>query len=209
VGLAALAVFAVAAVAYYVTPKYTRVGFQPVQPINFSHELHVGHLGLVCTHCHTHVTDSSHANVPAAQVCMNCHGGQWGNIKPFSAALAPLREAWSADRPIAWIRLHQLPDYVYFDHAVHVRRGVGCVSCHGQINEMPVVRHQEPLSMAWCLDCHRAPQHHLRPADRVMDLTWSPDEDPFFRADSRDRFIRNLMEDVGIHPPQDCSGCHR
>lgn len=209
IGLLLLAVMGATGVWYYATPKYTRVGYAPLQPVSFSHAQHVGELGLDCTYCHSHVGESPHANIPATQVCMNCHGSDRGNIKADSPALAALREAAQSGRPVPWVQLHRLPDYAYFNHAVHVRRGVSCVSCHGQINQMPVVFHAEPLSMSWCLECHRNPQEHLRPADRVTDLNWDPSQDPLFRPESREEFLQYLTKEVGIRAPTDCSGCHR
>ena len=140
--------------------------------------------------------------MPSTQTCLNCHGAALGAIKATSAALAPLRDAEATGRPLAWARVHKVPDYAYFNHAVHVRRGVSCVSCHGKINEMEVVWHTEPLTMSWCLECHRDPWPRLRPADKVTDLDWS--SDPGFAE-----VFREAMADVGIRPPQDCSGCHR
>jgi len=206
---AALLVLAVAATAYYGTPKYWRVGYEPVQPIRFSHEVHAGQLGMDCLYCHNHVGESPHSNVPSTQTCLNCHGEKWGNIRAREPAFAPLREAEATGRPIPWARVHKVPDYAYFNHAVHVRRGVSCVSCHGRINEMEVVRHVEPLSMAWCLECHRNPGPHLRPADAVTNLDWSAETDPRFKDRSRDEFVAYLLDEVGIDPPENCSGCHR
>ena len=200
--LAGLGAIVVASIAYYATPKYTRVGYEPVQPIAFSHALHAGQLGMDCTWCHTHVGQSPHANVPHLRTCMNCHGEAYGNIKSNSVALAPLREAWASGQPVPWIQIHRLPDYAYFNHAVHVRRGVGCVTCHGKVNEMPVVRHAAPLSMAWCLDCHRDPAPHLRPAGEVTNLDWVAGADA-------DAFARALIDEARINPPTSCSGCHR
>lgn len=197
-------------VAYYATPAYTRVGYAPTQPVAFSHAQHVGQLGLDCRYCHNHVGESPHSNVPSTQVCMNCHGPQWGNIKGTAASLAPLREAFAADRPLPWVKVHRVPDYAYFNHAVHVARGVSCVSCHGQINEMPVVFHSKPLTMSWCLECHRDPGPSLRPADQVTNLEWTPATDPTFGGlGTQEQFIDHLITNAGIMPPQDCSGCHR
>jgi len=208
--LAVLGVLTVAGVWYYATPSYTRVGYKPTQPIGFSHAIHVTNLGMDCRYCHNHVGQSPHSNVPATQLCMNCHGPKWGNIRATADSLAPLREAFAEDRPVPWIRIHRTPDYVYFNHAVHVGRGVSCVSCHGQVNEMPVVYHAKPLSMSWCLECHRDPQPHLRPADQVTNLEWSAKTDPNFAgAQTHAKFVDHLIKESGIHPPQDCSGCHR
>jgi len=197
---ASVGAIAVAAIAYYVTPAYTRVGYEPLQPISFSHKLHVGGLGLDCRHCHNHVGESPHANVPSTQTCLNCHGTKRGNVAGQSAALAALRDAEETGRPLAWARVHKVPDYAYFNHAVHVKRGVSCVSCHGRVDQMDVVRHVQPLSMSWCLECHRDPAPSVRPADRVFDLGWEG---------GSEEVGRRLVEAAGIQPPQDCSGCHR
>ncbi len=167
---------AVVAVAYYFTPKYTRVGYEPSQPVPFRHDLHVGQLGLDCRFCHSYVEESGHANVPTNQTCVNCHGVGLGGILADSPKLAPIQEARKTGEPIAWRRVHQLPDYAYFDHSVHVSRGVSCVSCHGKINEMEVVRHDQPLSMGWCLDCHRSPENALRPLEEIFNLDWNPED---------------------------------
>lgn len=208
-GLLIFGLMATAGVTYYATPKYTRVGYAPVQPIEYSHALHVGQLGMDCTYCHTHVGESPHSNVPSIHTCWNCHGSDRGNIKSNSAALAPLREAWQTGRPLEWVRIHNVPDYAYFNHAVHVARGVSCVSCHGQVNEMEVVIHAEPLSMAWCLDCHRNPYPNLRPADRVTDLDWQPEAAPLDQVAAWEALLEDLKQNDVIRPPEDCSGCHR
>jgi hypothetical protein len=194
----------IGAVWYYGTPKYTRVGYQPNQPINFSHAQHVGELGMDCRACHNHVEESPHANVPDLQTCMNCHGTQYGNIKGQADSLAALRTAFGGGAAVRWNRLHQAPDYAYFNHAVHVRRGVSCVECHGQINEMEIVRHDQPLTMGWCLECHRDPIERLRPADKVTDLDWRPDD-----AARHEAFLKYMEDEVGINPPVNCTGCHR
>jgi hypothetical protein len=208
--LASFACLAGVAVAYYWTPACWRVGYQPVQPIEYSHKIHVGQLGLDCRYCHTYADQSGHANVPTAQVCMNCHGRQWGNIKANSSKLAPLREAWDTGKPVPWVRIHKLADYAYFDHSVHVSRGVACVSCHGRIDEMAEVWHVEPLSMSWCLDCHRNPEPHLRSSSEVTNMQWSAelDSDPSLRK-IHDELTRYLTVEVGINPPETCSACHR
>jgi hypothetical protein len=206
---AALLLLSVAGTAYYGTPKYWRVAYEPIQPIRFSHKLHAGALGMNCLYCHNHVGESPHSNVPSPDTCLNCHGEKRGNIRALAPAFAPLRAAAATGRPIGWARVHRVPDYAYFNHAVHVRRGVSCVSCHGKVNEMEVVRHVEPLSMAWCLDCHRNPAPHLRPADAVTDLDWSAETDPRFRDRSRGAFVDHLLREAGINPPENCSGCHR
>jgi len=200
-----------AAITVYWTNKYSRVGYQPDQPIPYDHELHVGQLGLDCRYCHSFVEESSHANVPTAQTCWNCH--QF--VKKESDLLRPLREAmdetWEGytGKPIEWVRIHQVPDYAYFSHQVHVNRGVSCVSCHGKINEMPVVYQHESQSMGWCLDCHREPSKHLRPLDEITNLDWKPEDEDrgeFYDhlAAHSDKTAEELMEWIknkhGINP---------
>ncbi len=157
---------------YYFTPKYTRVGYQPAQPVPFPHDVHVAQLGMDCRYCHSFVEVAAHSNVPTTQSCMNCHL----QVQRENPKLAPLRDSWSTGRAIPWVQVHKTPDYVYFNHSVHVNRGVSCVSCHGKVNEMPVVYHHEPHSMAWCLDCHRHPENHLRPLDQITNLDWKPSD---------------------------------
>ena len=200
-GLGALSA---AGMSYYGTPKYTRVGYAPQQPIGFSHQLHAGQLAMDCRYCHNHVGESPHSNIPAAQTCINCHGKEYGNIKSDSPELSPLHQAWDSGKPVEWVKVHKVPDYAYFNHAVHINRGVGCVSCHGQVNQMPVVFHAKPLSMGWCLECHRDPSGHLRPASEVTNLNWKPQNQKTHEA-----FVQSLIDDAGISPPQNCSACHR
>lgn len=163
------------ALPYYATPKYTRVGYQPTQPVPFSHKIHAGQLGMDCRFCHSFADQSKHSNVPTNQVCFNCHGAGKGQIKLASPKLEPVRKAAETHQPIAWEKIHKAPDYVYFDHSAHLNRGVSCVSCHGKINEMEVVYHAEPQSMGWCLDCHRNPENALRPLSEITNLNWQPE----------------------------------
>jgi hypothetical protein len=163
-------------VAYYFTPKYTRVGYEPAQPVPFSHKIHAGQLGMDCRFCHSHVEASSHANVPANQTCFNCHGPGKGNIRSNSPALEMVVKAQETGQPVPWVKVHKAPDYVYFNHSAHLNRGISCQSCHGQIIEMDVVRHDQPQSMGWCLDCHRAPENNLRPLDQVTNLRYQPEQ---------------------------------
>ncbi len=199
-GGALSALLGLAGIYYYAAPEFTRVGYAPVQPIPFSHLQHVGQLGLSCLYCHTGVERGPVARVPDTQTCMNCHQ----TIKADSPLLEPLRVSWSTGDPVHWERVHRLPDYVGFNHAVHVRRGVGCVSCHGKINEMPVVRHEKPLSMGWCLDCHRHPEGFLRPASEVVNFDWQPPQ-----GQSAQEFGRFLKSQSRIRPPENCAECHR
>ena len=189
-----------AGVTYYFTPKYTVVGYSPVQPVAYSHYLHVDQLGLDCRYCHTYVDRSEHANIPDAATCINCHN----QILMDSPALAPVRESYATGDPVPWVKVHRMPDYVYFNHAVHVNRGISCVECHGQINEMEVVYHAKSLSMAFCLDCHRNPENFVRPLDKVYDLNWKPES-----AETGIEAGKQMVHDWHISPPKSCSGCHQ
>jgi hypothetical protein len=192
IGLAAgaVATWGVALLYYGGSPRTTDVGYQPVQPVPYSHALHAGELGLDCRYCHDTVERAAHAALPATEVCMNCHAA----IAADSPLLAPVRASHATGMPVAWVRVHDLPDYVYFDHSAHVRRGVGCVECHGRVDRMEVVYQAEPLSMGWCLDCHRRPQGRLRPLDQIANMDWRPDGSTPERA---------------VRPSEDCSTCHR
>ena len=194
------AVLGLVALYYYGPPEYTRVGYAPTQPVPFSHEQHAGRLGMSCLYCHTGAEVSSVACIPPTQICMNCHQ----IIKPDSPQLEAVRVSWSTGKPIPWVRVHQTPDYVYFNHAVHVRRGVGCVSCHGKVNEMPVLVHEKPLSMGWCLDCHRHPEEHLRPTAEITNFAWLPPE-----GRSQHEYGLYLKDQSRVHAPEQCAGCHR
>ncbi|MBC2595048.1 cytochrome c3 family protein [Ruficoccus amylovorans] len=187
-------------VTYYATPKWTEVGHQPIQPVAFSHNLHVSQIGLDCRYCHTYVDRSEHSNVPGANTCMNCHNQVLAN----DDRLAPVRESFDTGQPVPWVRVHDTPDYVYFNHSVHVNRGVSCVECHGQVNEMEIVEQRQPLSMAFCLDCHRNPENFLRPPDEVYNLNWKP-ENTTAQLEMGEKFVH----DWKVQPPESCSGCHR
>lgn len=188
-------------ITYYATPKYTRVGYEPTQPVPYDHSLHVGQLGMDCRYCHSHVDESGHANVPAASTCMTCHS----HIKTDSPLLEPIRASYESGEPVPWVRIHQAPDYVYFNHSVHVNRGISCVECHGKVNEMEVVYHAEPLSMAFCLDCHRNPEESIRPLDQVYNLDWEHPGGDLGQLKQG----RELVKEWNVQPPQSCSGCHR
>jgi len=183
---------------YFGSPKYTDVGYKPVQPVPYSHKLHAGDLGLDCRYCHIGVEVSAFATIPPTQTCMNCHT----LIKSDSEKLKRVQQSWATGEPIEWVRIHDLPDYAYFNHAAHINAGVGCASCHGNIAEMEVVEQVKPLSMGWCLDCHRAPELHLRPKQEVTNMKWVPPENQLILA-------QKLIEEKNIKPPVDCSGCHR
>jgi hypothetical protein len=211
---------------YYFTPKYTRVGYQPAQPVPFPHDVHVAQLGMDCRYCHSFVEVAAHSNVPTTQICMNCHA----QVQKENPKLAPIRESWATGQPVEWVQIHKTPDYVYFNHSAHVNRGVSCVSCHGKVNEMPVVYQAESHSMSWCLDCHRNPEGALRPLDQITNLNWKPEQQnvadflakygapPGKDAKALSKVAALTQEDIGltlrdkwhINPPdKNCAGCHR
>jgi len=202
-GLVATAV--TAGVWYYCTPKYTRVGYQPVQPVTFSHAIHVEQLGMDCRYCHTDVEKSNHSNVPAASTCMNCHN----QVLKDDPKLALVRESAATGKPIPWVQIHQTPDYVYFNHAVHVNRGISCVECHGPVHLMDEVYHAKPLSMAFCLDCHRDPAAFIRPPEKVTDLNWKWSPDPKVAAQMQKVHGERMVRDWNVESLDNCSACHR
>ena len=163
-----------AGVWYYLTPKYSRVGYQPIQPVAFSHAMHVDQLGFDCRYCHNGVEKSWYSNIPASSTCMNCHS----QVLKDDPRLALVRESAETGQPIPWVQIHRVPDFVYFNHSVHVNRGISCVECHGQINQMDEVYQVQPLSMTFCLDCHRNPAAKLRPLDKITDLNWKWSDNP-------------------------------
>ncbi len=185
---------------YAASPKTTDVGYAPKQPVPYSHALHAGELGIDCKYCHTTVDKASHAAVPSTETCMNCHQ----RIHVQSPKLAPVRESFASGLPVAWTKVHDLPDYAYFNHSAHVNHGVGCVSCHGRIDTMPVVYQHEPLSMGWCLDCHREPENHLRPVEEVTNMAYEPPT-----GETQLALGLELRTEHNINPPIDCSTCHR
>ncbi|MEC9094963.1 MAG: cytochrome c3 family protein [Planctomycetota bacterium] len=187
-GLASAGLFGgyAATIGFFAThPQVINVGHMPEQPVPFSHALHAGKLKLDCRYCHNTVENAAHAAIPASATCGNCHGGK-DRVKPgaslaavhlTSEKLAPLRRSLETDRPVEWLRVHEVPGFVYFNHSAHVTRGVSCVECHGRIDMMEVVYQAKPLSMKWCLDCHRNPDEAIRPVEEVTNLAWNPDEE--------------------------------
>lgn len=186
------------AVAYWFSPRYTDVGYRPEQPVPYSHKLHAGDMGIDCRYCHNTVERSAHAAIPPTATCMNCHE----QVKTDSLRLRKVRESYATGQPIEWVRVHQLPDYAYFNHSAHVAAGVGCASCHGRVDKMVVVEMQQPLSMGWCLDCHRNPEPNLRPLDQVTNMDWDPAAEAY---DPK----RDSARTRQVNPPLHCSGCHR
>jgi hypothetical protein len=168
------------------------------QPVAFSHEHHVGGLGIDCRYCHTTVETSSFANIPPTKVCMNCHSQMWA----VSPELEPVRQSYRTGRSIAWTRVHDLPEFVYFNHSIHVNKGVGCSSCHGRVDKMPLMWQASSLTMEWCLDCHRHPERQVRPREKVFDMSYTPPADQI-------AFGKRLMKEYHIQSLTSCSTCHR
>ena len=189
----------VVGMAYYASsPQTIDVGYSPKQPVPFSHANHAGRLGMDCRYCHTTVEIAAQAAIPPTSVCMNCHS----LIATDSEKLLPVRKTYVTEMPVPWVRVHDLPDFVYFDHSAHVTRGVSCVSCHGRIDKMEQVRQVQSLRMGWCLECHRHPEPNLRPKELVTHLDWVAGEDPI-------QLGRRLRQEYNINPSTDCSTCHR
>lgn len=205
IGAALTGALVVSGAWYYLTPKYSRVGYQPTQPVGFSHAVHAGQLGMDCRYCHSAVDKSWYANVPAANVCMNCHN----TVLKDDPRLEPIRESAATGKPVPWVQIHRTPDYVYFNHSVHVTRGVSCVECHGRIDQMEEVAQTKPLHMAFCLDCHRNPAMAIRPADKVTDLAFKWDNDPQQAALKQKLFGEKAVHDWKIQSQENCSACHR
>ncbi len=205
-GLVCGVLYVVVVVTFGFAPTATDVGYMPTQPVPYSHALHAGELGIDCMYCHNTVDRTAHAWIPPTQTCMNCHTAihpkkSMDPSNPDSEdKLSPVLTSFETGRPIEWVRVHDLPDYAYFNHSAHVNRGVGCVSCHGRVDRMEEVYQAERLSMSWCLDCHRDPTPFLRPLDQITNMEWKPDGDfdPATFAKQHD-----------IRPSTDCSTCHR
>ena len=204
-GLAVVGGVVTAGVAYYCTPKYTRVGYEPVQPVPFSHKIHAGQLGMDCRYCHNGVEKSWFANLPGASTCMNCHS----QVLKDDPLLAAVRDSAATGKPIAWVQVHKMPDYVYFNHSVHVTRGISCVECHGRIDQMDEVYHAKPLSMSFCLDCHRNPAAHIRPVNQVTHLGWQWSTNEAVAAEMQATNGVKFVHDWKVESLQSCSACHR
>jgi hypothetical protein len=177
----------------------TQVGVVREQPVEFSHEHHVSGLGIDCRYCHTSVEHSQFAGIPPTATCMQCHSQIWLD----SPKLEPVRASFRSGESIAWTRVHDLPDYAYFDHSIHVQKGVACVSCHGRVDQMPLTWRVHSLHMQWCLDCHRDPAPHIRPRDGVFSMTWTP------TSEVVSEYQADLMEHHRVDSETNCSICHR
>jgi len=194
------------------SPVTLNTKYKPTQPVPFSHALHAGQLKMDCRYCHNSVDKSAHSSIPPTQTCVNCHSPKTaeGGAPTLSAVhaeskkLKPVHESWRTGESIDWVRIHRLPDYVYFNHAVHIARGVSCVTCHGRVDKMEEVYQAEDQSMTWCIDCHRNPAPHIRPVDQVTNLGWSLDSE-----EEQLELGKKLVEENNINPQTNCAVCHR
>jgi len=193
IGLLGYALYAIG-----MSPWYTDVNVAREQPVPFSHKHHVGELGLDCRYCHTSVEKSSFAGVPPTQTCMTCHSQIWTN----AAMLEPVRASYRDDKSISWTRVNALPDFVYFDHSIHVHKGVGSTTCHGQVAEMPLTWRANTLYMSWCLDCHRAPENHVRPRSEVFNPN-------YVTPSNQAELGAKLVKEYKIQKLTNCTTCHR
>ena len=196
------ALLVIALVAALVTinesPYITEVGVARSQPVPFSHKHHISDDGIDCRYCHTSVEESSFAGIPPTKTCMNCHTQIWSE----SPVLEPVRESFRTDKAIQWTRVHNLPGFVYFDHSIHVHKGVGCSTCHGRVDQMPLMWRENTLYMDWCLECHRAPERYVRPRDQVFNMAYQSPQDQIALG-------TKLIREYQIRKLTSCSTCHR
>ena len=178
----------------------TKQDREVVQPIEFDHRHHVGDEGIDCRYCHYTVEKSPYPGLPSTTICMSCHAQVWNK----SPLLGLVREYYFKDRPIPWNTVHNLPDYVYFNHSIHVNKGVGCVTCHGRVDQMAMIQQKSPLSMGWCVDCHRNPEQQLRPVEFITSMTWQPDP-----SVDRQKLGAQLAQQYNVHTRISCDACHR
>jgi Cytochrome c7 and related cytochrome c len=187
--------------AVYWSPYTTYVDVAFDQPVPFSHKHHVGDDGIDCRYCHTTVEKSAFAGLPSTDTCMTCHSQLWKD----APVLAPIRESLASNTPVHWNRVHDLPDYVYFNHSIHVAKGIGCSVCHGRVDQMPLTRKTQTLYMRWCLDCHRNPQNYIRPRDKIYDMAWQPARN---QESEGEKLVTQYHVDTSGHLTN-CSTCHR
>jgi len=197
-GFVAILAIPAALIAWARTPYSTGKDEPEEQPVKFDHRHHVRDDGIDCLYCHGGAAASSYAGVPSTSLCMGCHAQIWTE----SPELAPVRESYFSGTPIRWRRVNRLPDFVFFNHQIHVHKGVGCVTCHGRVDTMGQVFAAQPLTMRFCLDCHRAPEKELRPLDRITDMDYRPDR-------PQEELGRVLAKELGVRKITDCTACHR
>jgi hypothetical protein len=183
---------------YWRTPYGMQLQNPVAQPVQFDHRHHVVDDGIDCRYCHSNVDRGASAGIPSTELCLNCHSQIWSK----SPRLAMVRESYFTGKPIPWMRVHKVPDFVYFNHAIHVNKGIGCVTCHGRVDQMAAIEKVAPLTMSWCLECHRNPGPNLRPQSEIVSTTWQPEGDPAALA-------AELAKKYDVHGRTSCSTCHR
>lgn len=203
IGKSVLLVLAIFIVWYWLSPENLDVGYAPTQPIKYSHQLHAGQLNIDCRYCHSTVEKAAFAAIPSTETCMNCHNlvRRASGASEDSLEIAKIVKSYKTGKPIEWVKVHNLPDYAFFNHSRHVTVGVSCVECHGRVDQMEVVFQKEPLSMGWCLECHRAPSSKLRPDEFITDMAW--------KDEKQEAIGLEIMEKKGIAPRENCNTCHR
>jgi hypothetical protein len=197
-GLALLIALFAGASAFYRSSYVTEVGVARIQPVPFSHKHHVSDDGIDCRYCHTAVEYSSFAGIPSTKICMNCHTRIWR----ASPVLEPVRESFRTGKSLEWTRVHNLPGFVYFDHSIHVSKGIGCATCHGRVDQMPLMWRENSLYMEWCLECHRQPEKYVRPRESVFSMEYQPPANQLALG-------QRLVQEYGIRKLTSCSTCHR
>ncbi len=183
---------------YWRVPYGTGQFDQVAQPVQFDHRHHVQDDLIDCRYCHASVDRAPSAGLPPTELCLNCHAQVWNR----SPLLDVLRASWFSNKAVPWVRVHKLPDFVYFNHAIHVNKGVGCAECHGRVDQMAVIHQSQPLTMGWCIECHRDPYAHLRPPEEVTNMAWRPEGDPVALG-------KDLARKLDVHPRTNCTTCHR
>lgn len=189
--------------AVYRSPYTTDVNVPRIQEVPFSHQHHVSGLGIDCRYCHDSVENSAFAGIPPTQTCMSCHSQLWTD----APMLAPVRESMASGKPLQWQRVNQVPDFVFFNHSIHVQKGIGCSTCHGRVDEMPLTWKAHSLYMRWCVDCHEAPERNLRPKDQIFNMKWEPPPDQLERG--RELLSTYNISKVRLSQLKDCGMCHR
>ena len=197
-GIGIIAVLVTTLAAINRSSYVTDVGVARSQPVQFSHKHHVSDDGIDCRYCHTSVEESSFAGIPSTKICMNCHTQIWAE----SPILAPVRESFRTGKSLEWTRVNNLPGFVYFDHSIHVHKGVGCATCHGRVDQMPLMWREHTLYMEWCLECHRSPERFVRPRDQIFNMDWQPPSDQIALG-------QKLVQQYKIESLTSCSVCHR
>jgi hypothetical protein len=196
-GVAVLLALLAAVAAINRSSYLTEVRVARAQPVQFSHKHHVSDDGIDCRYCHTSVENSSFAGIPSTKICMNCHTQIWAD----SPMLEPVRVSFRTGKSLEWTRVHNLPGFVYFDHSIHVNKGVGCSTCHGRVDQMPLMSRENTLYMEWCLECHRAPERFVRPREQVFNMEWQAPEDQLALG-------QRLVREYKIQKLTSCSVCH-